>query len=351
MSMYDIKLFSIKDLRDWLVENQHIEGLNENIVSHSRAYAIVHNPYVNDHDHVVSAIYENDEIAAYTAAFPDMVEENRVWWFTTLWCNPKYRGKGYGLLVVGSLCEEYGKDCVFDLWGAPETVAIFDYLGLNTSSIPEYHLEEKRINLDSFRGKVANMLQLISRCFNSKIKQFRRIVSSSSFSLQYVNYIDKGTYSFIQHHSEDNVFPRTREMMNWLLRYPFIQVSPIKGRVKTKTSFPDISSSYQLLGVRVFSGANLIGFYILGITERGVAIKYIYYDQPYEDVVFHSIGSHIIVLHPHRFVTRCKALFQFIKSYSLFPNTVEHQISISYPKSFSYNTNGIIQAGDGDNFV
>lgn len=349
--MYELKLFTVKDLRCWLYFNQQIEGLEESIISRQRANAIIHNPYVLDDDPVVSGVYEVGENVAYTAAFPDVVSEKRIWWFTTLWCNPAFRGKGYGLLAVGALAEKYGEDCVFDLWGAPETIAIFNYLGLASTMIPEYHLRNKKYSLDTIKGCIAFSLHKTIMRFNSRDNRWKKELSSIPYVLEYIDFVDAETYAFILNHSENNLFRRTSEMLNWILQYPFIQQCLIKERVKGKESFRDVSYKYRLSGIKVLYENRLIGFFILRESDSGMDIKYLYYENQFEKIVFYSILEHILNSKPKEFATRDRMLFSFIKACNLFPITEVHQISVSHPKSFIITDSAIIQGGDGDNFV
>lgn len=351
MNKFDLKLYSVQDLRNWLLHNQNVGGLDESIISRKRAYAIIHNPYVKDLDYVVSAIFENGAVSAYTAAFPDLLEGARIWWFTTLWCDPKSRGKGYGVLAIGSLFEGYGIDSVFDLWSAPETVGIFDYLGLDNRSIPEYHLREKRIDRHSVKGRIACAWNHISENSVQKKRKLQNAIASRKYDLEYVGFVDDETYSFIKNHSGDNLFRRSHEMMNWILQYPFIQACPLAETVKGKQSFRDVSSKYVLTGVRVLLDKKLIGFYILKDSDKGMDIKYLYYDSDYERLVFDSIAKHVLHFRPQSFMTRCKSLYEYLNSYSIFPRAEELPISFSYPRSFIHDHAAIVQAGDGDNFV
>ena len=114
--MPELKLYTVAQLRDWLEQNHPADGLSEQIIAPSRAWAIIHNPYVKDDDPVLAAIFENGEMAAFTAAFPEMIGEKRYWWFTSLWCDPKHQGKGCGVIVIGSLAEVYSEECILDRW-------------------------------------------------------------------------------------------------------------------------------------------------------------------------------------------------------------------------------------------
>ena len=69
--MPELKIYTILDLRNWLIHNHATEGLSDKIIAPQRAYAIINNPYVKDEDSVLCAIFENEIPVAYTATFPD----------------------------------------------------------------------------------------------------------------------------------------------------------------------------------------------------------------------------------------------------------------------------------------
>ena len=76
--MPELRLYTVAQIREWLEHNQPAEGLSERVIAPTRAWAIVHNPYVKDEDAIVAAIFEDGELAAYTASFPDMLDGKRV---------------------------------------------------------------------------------------------------------------------------------------------------------------------------------------------------------------------------------------------------------------------------------
>ena len=52
--MPELKIYTVKDLREWLENNHPAEGLSEQVIAPTRAWAIIHNPYVRDDDAIVS---------------------------------------------------------------------------------------------------------------------------------------------------------------------------------------------------------------------------------------------------------------------------------------------------------
>ena len=61
--MPELKLYTVSHLREWLMNNHPADGLSEQVIAPTRAWAIIHNPYVRDDDAIVAAIFEDGELA------------------------------------------------------------------------------------------------------------------------------------------------------------------------------------------------------------------------------------------------------------------------------------------------
>ena len=346
--MPELKLYTIADLRNWIKHSQPVEGLSEKVIAPSRAWAIVNNPYVHDNDAVVSAIFDEGELAAFTATFPEMINGKKYWWYTTLWCNPKFQGKGYGVVVVGSLAEQHEEDGIMDRWGAEETIEIFKYLGLQTEYSTRYCLENGVIHKDSLKGKIAFLKQeLVNRWRNRKQR-----VSQLGYSLRYLSYIDDSTYEFIKNHRNQNLFLHTQEMLNWELEYPYVQSCPILGKVNINNAFPSVSTQYRYFAVQVLDeNQELIGFYVLRGESARLSVIYLYFDESNCQLVFMSILDHIRVLAPSSLQTEYKGLAEYVEKKYYFPHKRLEKISFSHPSEFLYDEKYTFQMGDGDSFA
>lgn len=355
--MPDLKLYTVAQLRDWLMHNRTVEGLSEQIISTPRAWAIIHNPYVQNEDPVLAAIFIDGEVAAYTAAFPEVFgkplykdekgENDRVWWFSTLWCNPKHQGKGFGLIVVGSLAEQYGEGRCFDRWGAKEAVEIFQCLGLQTIYTSRYCLCDGVINKSALRGKIAYAKQKVCKWWHNRSLK----PTNTPYTLCYLSHIDDVTYKFIKNNCKQDMLLHSQDMLNWELRYPFIVSSPIIKRVKLDTSFSSNVVNGQLYAVQVWNTNELVGFYLLKYCEWALYVKYLYYVEANKECVFESILDHIIVLYVDRFETENKELADYIQHRIYFPKTKTIPISLSYPDTFPLQSTYTMQYGDGDSFA
>ena len=337
--MPELKIYTVNDLRVWLTNNHPAKGLSERVIAPARAWAVIHNPYVKEKDAIVAAIFEDGELAAYTASFPDMLDGKRVWWASTLYCYPKFTGKGYGLIVVGSLMEAHEPELTYDRWAAKETVEIFNHFGYQTIYTKRYHLTDKKINTGSLKGKLVYCAQELKKCLHSWPK-----ASKANYLVQYADYIDADTYAFMKAHRKNDLWLREQEMLNWLIQYPFFKV----GKHGNASMFGDEAMSYEYKVAMVYADEQLQGVYVLRQHDEELSVVYLYYTNRNSDIVFDSIINQIIAQRPKSFVTENEYLFERVRERLYFPKREEEDVSLSLPK---INGGITMQLGDGDSFA
>ena len=355
MESVEIKTYSSKELLQWLNTGHSTPYGPKGVISPSRALAFANNPYVDPDDPIACALFVatpsgNPALVAYTAAFPDMVGNQRMWWFSTLWCHPEHRGKGYPLALVGTLAEHYGPENCLDTMGAAETVEIFRFLGHQVSYLHEHRFGSK-IQRGGLRGDLLCQREQLRTFLRRHNARALRAINHSTYTLQYIDLIDDDTYSLIQRQSTNDLFPRTREIFNWILQYPLKHCTPLPHRTSSRGLFGDSDPLYWLRGVKVMQGAETVGFYIIRNAESDLSVKYLYYAEPFRDQVFTSIVEHILRLGNSCFATRHTELADYIAATKLFKSHKIADISLSCPKGFSLNPSGSTQGGDGDCFA
>lgn len=340
--MVDIKLYTVAEIREWLVNNKPTEGLSEQIIAPSRAWAIIHNPYVKDEDAIVAAIFEDGEIAAYTASFPDMLDGKRIWWASTLYCYPKFTGKGYGMIVVGSLKESHEPESTYDRWGAHETIEIFNHFGFQTLNTSRFYLSDKKIDTNSFKGKLAYCAQELQKFLHPWPKQLK-----ADYTIQYISAIDDEAYEFMKVHQGNNLLLRKQDMLNWIVQYPFVK----GGENETACVFGANAKVYEYKIAKVYVENQLQGVYVLRQYDDTLSIIYLYYTEENRDEVFSSIASQIIAVKPTSFITENYDLLRFVKNRLYFPKMEREKVSLSLPDNQQRLTNFTLQLGDGDSFA
>lgn len=346
--MPELKLYTVAELREWIEQNHASEGLSERIIAPHRAYAVIHNPYVEDDDPVVAAIFIEGESAAYVTAFPEMIDGKRYWWFSSLWCDPKHRGNGYGLIVIGSLVEIYGAEYCLDRWGAEDTVEIFAYFGHKTAYTPRYTLGCK-IDKSTSKGKIVAFVRAAQKCLHRLTgRPFQR----EDYTLCYISYINEHTYAFMRAHKGDDYMLRTQETFNWVLRYPSSYSAPLAERIDKKLPIFQAETPHtELFAVQVWNRDKLIGFYMMKQNADVLHILYLYYEVTTKTKVFASIRDHVKRMKIDQCVTEHKPLAEYLKKEIYFPKHSEQEISFSVPEGMELPKDGSVQYGDGDCFT
>lgn len=346
--MPDLKLYTVADLREWIEHSNAAEGLSETIIAPHRAYAIVDNPYVKDDDPVVAAIFVDGENVAYTTAFPEVIDGQRYWWFSTLWCDPNHRGNGYGLIVIGSLVEIYGAEYCLDRWGAQDTVEIFAYFGHKTTYTHRYALGSK-IDKSTLKGKFVAFVRATQKCLHQLIESPAK---HEEYSLRYIPYVDERTCVFMRAHSGNDYMLRTQETLNWILRYPFSYSAPLAERIdRILPVFQAETPHTELFAVQVWDREELLGFYLMKQNADVLHILYLYYEEAQKTKVFASIRDHVKRMKIEQCVTEHKPLAEYLKKEIYFPKHSVQQISFSVPEEMELPYEGTVQYGDGDCFT
>ena len=346
--MPDLKLYTVAQLREWIENSHATEGLSEKIIAPHRAYAIIHNPYVKDADPVVAAIFLDGENVAYTTAFPEKINDKRYWWFSTLWCDPKHRGNGYGLIVIGSLVEVYGAEYCLDRWGAEDTVEIFAYFGHKATYTHRYALGSK-IDRSTPKGKIVAFVRAAQKCLHRLIE---RPAKREDYTLSYVPLMDERTYAFMRAHKGGDFILRTQETLNGVWRYPFSYSAPLAERIdKTLPIFKAETPHTELFAVQVRDRDELIGFYMMKQNADVLHILYLYYDDAQKTKVFASIRDHVKRIKVEQCVTEDKDFADYLKKEIYFPKHSVQKISFSVPEGMELPKEGQMQYGDGDGFT
>ena len=184
-------------------------------------------------------------------------------------------------------------------------------------------------------------------------KQFKRL-SANTFKNEYVSFIDAETYRFIESHSQHDLFLRQREMLNWILRYPFFMGTHDDANAQKDTcEFGSTVPEYKMEAVKVYVQNQMAGFYIVSQTNNNRTLRYLYYDDAHQNEVFSSISLNLLKQGIEKIQFMSLELQEFMHQ-----NGIKHMnrksyidhVALTLPPNMSVNKNLQIQGGDGDMF-
>jgi GNAT superfamily N-acetyltransferase len=350
-----IRIYSIQDLTDWLMDGKE-NGLSDAVISKPRAWAFANNPFAIPTTPVAAVLFQEGEMKGYAAVFPERFEgiAPTVYWGSTFFVDDSMRGKGCGVKILSALQESL--DGVYATTQTPvSSSAIFKKLGAGEVWFPEYWLKLQRNN--PTKGKHSVLKQGYNR-LNAVLFQKRnhllRWCESFHFQLEYVSFIDDETYLFIRQHQGKDLLMRSKEMMNWMLRYPFLQNVVLEKEVKKGSNYFSCNKSdFQQYAVKVLNETGeLVGFYMFKYNEGEVNLLYMYYTPDSKEMVMASFYKHLLKMEIVRLRTSSSELVAFFKRNALpVVNTSESRLNLCAPKVLAIPEGVTIQGGDGDMFV
>lgn len=342
-------IYTIREVREWLINNKP-NGLSEYCIAPTRAYALVNNPCAKDDDPAIIATYDAGLPIGYSAVFADeYVVGNtlgRLYWGSTEWIEPEYRGKGIAGKMMRTLKEAVGENKYVGLDSSIASVKLDQKQG---ASIAFYDRTRFVLNAhDSFKGYIMSKYVHYS---NDKV--LKRL-AKSDFQNRYVNYIDEATYQFIRAHADKDVFLRQREMFNWILSSPFLQNTDNDSKAMNDIcEFGSTVGIYSVNAIKVYVNNELSGFYIVSQTDKVRTLRYLYFDEKYKEEVFASVTLNMIKpgikiiqfmsAELQSFVHQCGIKHLNRKSFI-------DKIALTLPPGMSVDKNFHIQGGDGDMF-
>lgn len=347
--LFTYKIYTVRELRDWLIDNVQ-NGLTEYCIAPTRAYAFVNNPCANDNDPALVVAFKENQPVGYSAVFTDVYKTGNLkgtyYWGSTEWVDTDFRGKGIAGKMMRTLKDAVGID---------------NYIGLD-SSIASIRLDQKqgasilyydRYNyfLKGSKSLTSLLKQIMVQRANKKaLQQLER----NEFKNEYVNFIDAQTYQFIAEHAEEDLLLRGRDMLNWMLCYPFLIGTHNDPKAKTDIcEFGSTMAEYDVEAVKVYVQDKLVGFYIISQTNNERTLRYLYYDEQCREEVFASVTLNLFRGDVAKLHFMEETLHQFMQAHGikhLNRKSYLDKISLTLPPSMTVDSKLHIQGGDGDMF-
>lgn len=341
--MFDVKIYSIGDLKDRIVAGKE-NGLSADCISNARAWAIINNPYAKDEYPALAVASADGKIVGYTAVFADMIGTRLVFWGTTGFVSQEMRGKGLGTAMYSKMMQAAnGQWLASD--SAPAALKISIKTKLNVSFFERYYLNFKR-------GK--NLRSTLRHMYvKFKNRSALNAIDNNNATLQVVRCIDEPTYEFICRYSRNYLFTRSRAMLNWILQYPFKMEAPAELEAYSSYDFTTTMERYNIYAFRIIIDKRLVGFAMFRNNMGELTLLYNYFDPNYRDKVYGVLVSHMLKQHPIKFKTfdgELMLFFDEVGGMSMNSMSRTQKISLSVPAEMRFDEKLMLQCGDGDMF-
>lgn len=169
--------------------------------------------------------------------------------------------------------------------------------------------------------------------------------------IEYTDFIDNETYRFIASHSSSDAFLRSKEMLNWILRYPFTVNSPCYWRQKNHFHFgSEIINSYYISS-KIWRNDKMVGFYTLMMYKTDIRILWLYYEPEYKEQVFSLLVEDSLSQSPRQLWSIYQDFNIWLDRARIAIKSYEVPLVFTHPKSLELNSSLTLQGGDGDMFA
>lgn len=347
------KNFTAKEVRAWLYEGAD-NGLSEKIITKTRANSIIHNPFVDDDMVIVVVALCGEKVVGYTAMFPEHLKRPDVWISnaTTLYADPQYSSEFIGYYVSKVLHDNANGRYVIGSDIASATVLIDKLLGLKP-----YVFNRRRFVINrKFRATSLRLLcskivepfrKLRQSYFINKIQSY----INDSLSVKFVDFIDDESYRFILSHSANDIFVRSQEMLNWLIRYPF-RVERVKCVGCDSTNlFSDICDNFKMYIAQIRDNNMIQGIYMFAVRDNDIHVLLLYYSDEFKNDIYSFLLKTIISLNPSQLFSVYDDFNNFVENSNVSLKFYNHQFVFTLPPKFEIDTNRSMQGADGDMFA
>lgn len=351
--MIEYHQHTAKDVRAWLDKGVN-NGLSENIISRTRANALAHCPCVKDEDVLVVSAKDGEKVVGFTAIFPEKLERPDMWIATgtTLWVDPNYGDDFVGYNLVQRLWQSYPDYAVIGSDVAKPAALIDKLLG---AKILKYERSAFVFNRKVGVRSLRNFASLLIEPFRKyrQLKAILRVVASipQTIRVSACDVIAAEAYAFIKEHSITDTFLRSRDMLNWILRYPFSVENPLIARAKKSMQFSDQASSFGNKLLQIYDANQLVGIVLLGLRGKDMHVKMLYTEEQHREIVFALIVEAMLHTSAEQLWSLYPALNAFITSKGVSLKTYNRDFLFTYPKSLKSLEPMVLQAFDGDMFV
>lgn len=350
--MIEYRTYSAKDVRAWLDKDVN-NGLSENIISRTRANALAHCPCVKDEDVLVISAKDGEKVVGFTAIFPEKLERPDMWIATgtTLWVNPDYADEFVGYNLVQRLWGSYPDYAVIGSDVAKPAALIDKLLG---AKILKYERSafvfNRKVEVRTLRNFGSMLLELFRKYRQRKAIQ-RVVASINTIRVSARDVIDAAAYAFIKEHSTTDTFLRSRDMLNWILRYPFSAENPLSHRALKTNQFSGQASSFGNKLLQIYDTNQLVGIVLLGLRGKDMHVKMLYTDEQHREIVFALIVETMLHTRAEQLWSLYPDLNAYIEANHVALQKSNRDLLFTYPKSIKFPEPMVLQGMEGDMFA
>jgi hypothetical protein len=283
------------NLEEAVADNKFWGDSYEAPFSMNKAKWMLANNRAEDHDVLAILGYENHSIIAFVYIVPDYISETegsrkKIFWSQKWWVSEKYQG---------SVLPAYVKNMSLN---ACNNQVIVRFLGDNTSAYYEkqpftkFSIRKRYIilfNLDyqllvSKKNSLKNMTPILkladglSREMIAFINRIKCKKISHSINYEGVEFVDDGTWSFIEKYTQNDVVPKSKDYINWQIdNRQYLQIKNKSNKIVHKCLLESVSNKIYNVNFVVKKNHEIVGFISGFVSGKRFTLRYFITSESY----------------------------------------------------------------------
>ncbi|MBN2214110.1 MAG: GNAT family N-acetyltransferase [Bacteroidales bacterium] len=366
--MIKIRDITIAGLQDF-IDSAEYQQMPVIPVSRHRAISHIRNPMAALDDKILFLAYDEDRFVGYLGAVPDELQTAdlrlKVAWLSCMWVDSSQRGKGIAPMLLKHAHEAWNGHLLITNY-IPVAKRAYDKTGLFTGfkSLPGIR-GYLRFNLAGILTakkpglkKIGRLLKATDRILNipNEIRLLRWYPKTDlkQVVFEYVHDIDDESMEFIRKKSLQHFCPKSRESLQWLIRFPWILNAPFKDHNSRRYAFSACIKDFNQQYIKVYDASyHLIAFMVLTYREAHLKTPYVFCNEadakPVMKIIYaHALRSGTRTISTYHPFLRAAVLSS--KNPFILTRKMDYKVLISKDLLNKLGETGefIFQEGDGD---
>jgi GNAT superfamily N-acetyltransferase len=260
----EIKLKDLKDFTDPFFNRSEAQNILP--ISPQRVLAHTHNPCARPDDVVLLVAFIGNECIGYHGLLPGLLKHDkdisRVYWATTFYVSEAHRGQGIGKLLIEKIKALNVDFAVTGMTRAAEKT----YLHSGLKALGPIVFYQSQIK----KGAGFKAFHRIQKIFLYRCWLHRQVGDFQEFRYNRVHQINRELKSIKAPTRDVPAFYRDIEMVNWMLKYPWVLTRDTAEVPKENYHFAGARDIFKYIALEVYSKRDNAyrGFLVLSISHK-----------------------------------------------------------------------------------
>ena len=333
-------------------------------ISRHRAISHIANPRADEEDILLLLAYEDGKLLGYLGALPDYMfygegQHEKCAWLSCMWIDENQRGKKIAQQLIAACLDAWkNRILVTEFTVAAKRLydksGVFDDLAVNKGI--RLYLRSDIYKLLPPKGRIFSstkyMLRGLDAVVNSMLDLRFNLYKRQKLSVEYPAMVDAETEHFISGKQQGQVFRRSADELNWILKNPWILAGP-ENEMSRKYHFSSVDRSFNFYPVKLRdSNGKLIAYFIFSKRHKTLKLPYFYAEPGHLEEVMALVREHLILWNISTFTVFDPDIVAYLESnrtIALYKKQIKRHYIISKTLHHLLGTGKVvIQDGDAD---